>query len=200
MKLGKTLKNTGYVVLPILVIAGAVVYAAVSSGKPSVPANFTSARQNASQVSQEIVTLTTTVNQKIAEANTAESQGDTAAVLTAINDARTANATAYEKAFALSQDLQQMTESMSTIDSVKSQQLAYEAVAVELSLVSEFIAYTGSLNDFLNSLARSIAASNRTNSQAVTEALKTVNQKAATIDQLNQEFGQKMAAFDASVK
>lgn len=200
MDIKKILKKLGYIGLPLLVIVGAIVYAAAHGGKPSVPATFTAARQNAAQVSQEIVTLTTTVNQKIADANAAEVQGDPSAVLAAINDARTANVSAYEKAFTLSQNLQQMTEALATIDSSQSQKLAYEAVAVELSLVSEFISYTGSLNDFLNALARSIAAGNAENRSAVAAALKTVNSKAATIDQLNQEFNQKMHTFDTSVQ
>ncbi len=200
MRSRPTLKKIGSVALPIIVIVGILVYFAVTSGKPTVPASFTEARQSAAGVSQEIVTLTGTVNQKIQAANAAEMQGNTEAVLGAINDARTANAAAYEKSLALSQNLQQMTEALATINSSKSQQLAYEAVAVELSLVSEFIAYTGSLNDFLNALARSIATSNQANDQAVAGALKAVNDRAMTIDQLNQEFNQKMDAFDISVK
>ncbi len=194
------MKKIGYVWLPVVIIVIAIAYFVSASGKTTVPASFTEARRNAAGVSQEIVTLTGTVNQKIQAANAAESQGDTETVLAAINDARTANAVAYEKSLSLSQDLQQMTEALATINSSKSQQVAYEAVAVELSLVSEFIAYTGSLNDFLNALAHSIAVSNQTNDKAVAKALKAVNDKAATIDQLNQEFNQKMAVFDASVR
>lgn len=194
------LKKIGFVGLPIVIIIGVLVYFAASGAKTAVPAGFTAARQNAAGVSQDIVALTATVNQKIQAANAAEAKGDANAVLAAVSGARTSNAEAYNKAFSLSQDLQTMAESLSTINSPQSRQLAYEAVAVELSLVSEFIAYTGSLNDFLNALSSSIASDNPANRNAVADALKTVNDKAATINQLNDEFNQKMDAFDASVK
>jgi hypothetical protein len=200
MRTKSALKKTGFIALPIAIIIGVLVYFAVSGAKTTVPPSFTAARQNAASVSHDIVTLTTSVNQNIQAANAAEAKGDTNAVLAAIGDARTANAAAYEKAFALSQNLQQMTQALTDINSAPSRQMAYEAVAVELSLVSEFIAYTGSLNDFLNTLARSIAVDGLSGNSAVADVLKIVNDRAATIDKLNQEFNQKMDAFDASVK
>ncbi len=194
------LKKTGFIALPVAIIIGVLVYFAVSGTKAAVPPSFTTARQNAASVSHDIVALTTSVNQNIQAANAAEAKGDTNAVLAAIGDARTANAAAYEKAFALSQNLQQMTQALTEINPASSRQMASEAVAIELSLVSEFIAYTGSLNDFLNTLARSIAVNGLSGNSAVAAALKVVNDRAATIDKLNQEFNQKMDAFDASVK
>ncbi len=200
MRIKGILEKAGLIALPIVII-GVFVYLSVAGSKVIVPPSFTTARQNAASVSRDIVALTTSVDQNIQAANAAEAKGDTNAIITAISNARTANAAAYEKAFTLSQNLQQMAQSLNDINSASSRQLAYEAVAVELSLVSEFIAYTGSLNDFLNTLANSIATNGLTSgNSAVAAALKVVNDKAATIDQLNREFNQKMEAFDASVK
>lgn len=199
MRVNDISKKTLAIALPVVIVVGVLVYFAISGAKTTVPANFTAARKSAAGVSQDIVTLTNTVNQKIESANAAEAKGDVNAVLSAIGDARAANSAAYEKAISLAQDLQQMTQSLTDISSSQSRQLAYEAVATELSLVSEFIAYTGSLNNFLNTLASSVAGSG-SGSAAVANALKVVNDKAAAIDKLNQEFNQKMTSFDASVK
>ena len=70
------LRKTGFVALPVIIIIGLIAYFTASGAKTSVPANFTTARQNASEVGQEIVALTNTVNQKIQAANAAENQGN----------------------------------------------------------------------------------------------------------------------------
>ncbi len=186
------------IVIVLLAIAGGIIY--YSGGvMGGVPSSFTEAREAAARVSQDIVTLTSKTNATIQNINAAESTGSADRIPGLIDEARATNKQAYEKAFELSKDLQQMTEALNRVGSRESQQLAYEAVAIELSLTSEFITYTGALNDFLNTLAKTAATGIYGNRQALAQELATVNGKAAIINNLNREFNEKMKAFDASL-
>lgn len=186
------------IVIVLLAIAGGIIY--YSGGViGSVPSSFTEARKAAAGVSQDIVTLTSKTNATIQDINAAESTGSADRIPGLIDEARATNKRAYEKAFELSKNLQQMTEALNRVGSRESQQLAYEAVAIELSLTSEFITYTGALNDFLNTLAKTAATGIYGNRQALAQELATVNGKAAIINNLNREFNEKMKAFDASL-
>ncbi len=191
-------KITIGIIIVLLAIAGGIVYYS-GGGIGSVPFSFTEARKAAVVVSQDIVTLTSKTNATIQAINAAENTGSASQMLGLIDEARATNARAYKKAFELSKNLQQMTEALSRVGSRESQQLAYEAVAIELSLTSEFIAYTGALNDFLNTLAKTTTPGTYGSRQALAQELATVNGKAAIINNMNREFNAKMAAFDASL-
>ncbi len=189
------LKRISIILLPILIVIGLLIYFASSMDGGVVPADFTAARQKAAAASQEIVNLTRDTGKKIELANQAENEGDFDRLTNLIGEARSSNTVAYQKAFDLSKSIQSMAESLSGVRSVR-QQMGYEAVALELSLVSEFISYTESLNDFLNNVGKSILDRNSINQKAVTDSLNKVNQKVEVINTLNQNFMDKMAAFD----
>lgn len=191
-------KKTVFGIVVLLAIAGGIIYYS-GTGTRGVPSSFTEARRAAATVSQDIVTLTSKTNTTIQAINAAEKTGSVDQILGLIDEARATNTQAYKKAFDLSKNLQQMTETLSRVGSRESQQLAYEAIAIELSLTSEFITYTGALSDFLNTLAKTTTTGIYGNRQALTQELATVNAKAAIINNLNREFNEKMKAFDASL-
>lgn len=189
------IKKVAIVVIPVIILIGLVIYSTSSFQTNTVPVDFIAARQKASIVSQDIVNLTTETGKKISEANQAEMSGNTEQLLGFVNDAKNSNSSAYQKAFDLSQILQQMAGALNNVQSNK-QELGYEAVALELSLVSEFISYTQNLNSFLDILTRS-ALNNTPNSQKeIKDSLERVNQKAILINNLNKNFIDKMTAFD----
>lgn len=190
------LKRISVILLPILIMIGLLIYFVSSmDGGGVVPADFTAARQKAAAVSWDIVNLTRETGRKIELANRAENEGNFDRLSNLINEARSSNTIAYQKAFDLSRYIQNMAESLGGAGSIR-QQMGYEAVAIELSLVSEFISYTESLNEFLNNVGRSILEKNPANQKAVTDSLNKVNGKVETINALNQNFTDKMAAFD----
>ncbi len=196
--MGSFPKKTIFGVVVLLAIAGGIIYYS-GEGIRGVPSSFTEARKAAAEVSQDIVTLTSKTKQTIQMINEAERTGTASQILGLIDEARTTNAQAYEKAFELSKNLKQMTEALSRVGSRESQQLAYEAIAIELSLTSEFITYTGALSDFLNTLSKTTTTGVYGNRQTLVQELATVNAKAAIINNLNREFNEKMAAFDTSL-
>ncbi len=178
----------------ILVVAGLLAYLLSSLEGVVIPADFTAARQKAASVSQDIVNITNETGKSIELANRAESEGDLQRILGIIEEAKNSNTLAYQKAFELSQSIQQMAESLKGVQSV-SQQIGFEAVAMELSLVSEFISYTGTLNDFLNNLAKSVS-NGTANGGTIGDNLRDINNRVVLINALNRNFAEKMAAFD----
>ncbi len=197
--MGSFSKKTIFSAVVLLAIAGGIIYYS-GKGLQNVPPSFMEARKAAATVSQDIVTLTSKTNATIQTINATEKTGSADRILGLIDEARATNAQAYQKAFELSKDLQQMTEALSQVGPRESQRLAYEAIAIELSLTSEFITYTGALGDFLSALAKTTTTGVYGNRQTIAQELATVNAKAAIINNLNREFNEKMTAFDASLQ
>jgi hypothetical protein len=185
----------------VCAIALIVLLARGSSGGPTIvlPEDFVRARQNASQVSQRIVDLTTFTAGKIAAANTSNGSGNVSQTETLINEARSANDEAYRSASDLASYLKDLAGSLSTIQSVSSQRLAFEAIATEMSLVSEFIVYTQNLNDFLDNLSLFVKPGSSVKSSEVNAALQKTNKSAERINDLNEEFNTRMTRFDKSL-
>lgn len=165
----------------------------------AIPESFLSARGNAVTISKRITELTLATNEKIKEVNLSESTGKTGEALDLVEEARTKNTEAYNQAFELSRQLQKLAASLGDIPSNKSQRFAYEAVAVELSLVSEFISYTQNLNSFLDGLKKSIAAGTPEEQERLRRLVREINKNADTINALNKEFSSKMERFDNSL-
>ena len=176
-----------------------IVLYALARDPVELPSSFVAARSSASAVSREIVSLTGETNAKIREANSLDLRGDSEKARFLIRDARDANGLAYQRAFELSQYLQKLTESLQDVPSSHSQRLAYEAIAVELSLVSEFINYTQNLNTFLERLEQAIATGLSQDRTFAEATLRGVNDKASRINDLNEEFLAKMREFDESL-
>ena len=192
--------NFLWFILIIIVVVVAVIYFVLDFDRPiQLPNEFLIARQNAAVVSGEIVTLTSATSEKIKEVNLSDLSGNANQAHSLIQEARENNAGAYNQAFELSRYLQELVESLNAVPSIKSQRLAYEAVAVELSLVSEFITYTQNLNSFLESLSEAIQTNSFTDRRKTQDYLRDVNERAEKINDLNKEFLVKIEKFDKSL-
>jgi hypothetical protein len=166
--------------------------------KNQLPPKFLESRREAAMISQAIVNLTDNTNQKIKAINLEDLNGNIETAIKLIREARESNAQAYAKSSALARHLQQLAESLTDLKSKKLQQEAYEAVAVELSLVSEFIGYTQTINNFFDSLSRAIVTDSFADRRAVQERLQEVNYQVEKINNLNKEFLIKINKFDKS--
>jgi hypothetical protein len=199
----KRVKETPFLVM--LVLSGVVVsfiagmFFVSQREEISFPQEFVDARLDAAVVSTDIVELTQSTNTNIRTANTLEEKGLTDDALLLIAEARASNEEAYDTAFMLSAHLQRMTESLPLITPAGHRQLAYEAIAVELSLVSEFISYTQSLNTFLDSLTQAITTNTFADREAVKQSLASVNESTEKINALNNDFLSRMSQFDGSL-
>lgn len=165
-----------------------------------LPQEFLDARREASATSREIVSLTDSVNKAVRSLNLLDVAEQKPEALNIVHKARTDVATAASRARELSRSLQRMTLALSSLSSGSAQQLAYAAITTEISLISEFFAYTDYLNSFLASIERSFArGSTREEQGAIGKALREANESAETINRLNNEFLAKMRLFDTSL-
>lgn len=180
-------------------IVGALIGVFVFSNK-GLSQEFISTRNDAASVSQEIVNLTDQTDKALEDVNKLDIQGKKEQALGLIEDARKTNNDAYQKAFQLSGHLKSLTESLQSISNGESQRIAYEAIATELALVSEFIVYTKNVNQFLDELSSAISQNTSVNRQAAQSALDEANAEAKKINALNAQFLQKMGEFDASIR
>jgi len=185
-------------ILSGIVVAGILIYAlAILPTLSAVaPKGFMDARQAAALTSKQIVDLTNLTNEKIKGVNVSSLGGEKEQALSLVRDARATNTQAYQKAFELSQNLQRLAEALNEIKSADAQRLAYDSVATELSLVTEFIGYTQSLNNFLDDLGALVASDTIKNQETVRARLQEVNSRAAQVNTLNDTFNAKMKELD----
>jgi len=182
----------------IVIVLGIIYFTSLRSSR-GVPERFIEARKNASLVSEDIVRLTNETNEKVAKINVLEIKGKGEEALALIQSARASNEAAYGKAFELSQNLKTLAESLVEIRSPGEQRIAYEAVALELSLVSEFISYTQTLGTFLSNLTTLILDNTIQNQNTVRASISAVNEKTTIINGLNKQFLERMRMFDESL-
>lgn len=168
--------------------------------RADLPTDFIEARRGASDVSKRIVELTSSVNDRIKKIDLIDVAKQSKDARDEINVTKQENGWAYAHAVELSTDLQAMTESLAGIPSALVQSQAYDAIAIELTLVSEFIVYTQNLNKFLESLDRAYAEGlTKEAEDAIKKELQKVNESTKTINKLNKEFIAKMKIFDKSL-
>lgn len=193
----------------VWVIAGIVVFVSVvvlfsarviDRGRNiTLPKSFLDARFSAALVSRHIVELTEETNKKIKNINIYDLSGKGFQAMNLVSEARANNGEANREAVQLSNSLEQMAIALADLPPGRVQRKAYEAVAIELSLVSEFIRYTQNLNDFLDKLDKAISLSTDSARKDVYGALTNVNKSAEAINKLNDRFTDKMREFDEAL-
>ncbi len=176
--------------IPILVLA---VYA-VSTGK-IFGSSAAREQQTADTLTREMIALTAQTNQKIHSINLSDLHGDSAKARALIDEARQTNDQAHEKAVRLASELESWTKSLSGISSPAGQKQAYEMVALESALISQFIDYTKELNNFFDVLGAAVTTNNQASRARVEQSLTEVNKKIAAVNNTSDEFLKKAAAF-----
>jgi len=183
------------VVLGIVVVYFFLSFSSTENKEIFLPQEFVEARKSASEISQEVVNLTSGVRDKIKIADVHSGKED---ALKIISEAKSLNVQTHQKIVDLSYALQVMAGSLFEIQPIESQRVAYEAITTEISLISEFFAYTEHLNAFLNDL-ESIALSGEGTTPFSEGNLNKANEKVEVINTLNKEFLSKIEVFDKSL-
>lgn len=165
-----------------------------------LPQGFPEARTRAGQISQDIVMLSNQTNENLKALSALDPKKDKTRADELINDARNKNQAAYTKAVELSTELQKMSESFRGIQSLSLQRVVYEAIAIEISLVTEFIQYTEDFNIFLEVVSVFLADGSAENKIKVQNAERVVNQRITNINQLNDAFLSQMEKFEKAVR
>ena len=164
-----------------------------------IPDDFVSGRQAAAALSQRIVEITGAVNSRIQEASQNERGGHKEIALALVQEASDRNYEAHQRAVELSVELEKWAESLKEMASGQSQELALQAISIDSQLVSEYLEYTGYLNEFLETLEATFGSNDPGDRKRILDALSAVNQKAQVINQMNAVFTEKIKEFDRSL-
>jgi len=196
LKLNRNLKTSLWVVLGmgLLYLAGYLLI-----GQIFVPPQFTEARNKSGLIAKEIVALTeeSLKNLDVISLNDREYNFRKALGLVREELERAKNSRI--KAVELTKQLDAMARGAAGITPLKARNLAMQAIADELSLISHMIVYNDALNGLLQTLEFKFSGDIRYDSQEVQNLIKNMNNEAKEINNLNESFNQKMQQLDKMV-
>ena len=196
LKLNRNLKTSLWVVLGmgLLYLAGYLLI-----GQSFVPSQFTEARNKSGLIAKEIVTLTeeSLKNLDVISLNDREYNFRKALGLVREELERAKNSRI--KAVELTKQLDAMARGAAGITPLKARNLATQAIADELSLISHMIVYNDALNGLLQTLEFKFSGDIRYDSQEVQNLIQNMNNEAKEINNLNESFNQKMQQLDKMV-
>ena len=154
-----------------------------------VPQEFQEAYQEAALSSQQVISLTRSINQKIEEIDNSDFQGDYQNSLELISEALSEAETVKEEAKNLKTSLNKIDTMFETIEESPQLDTVSEAIVIELKFVDELIIYAEELDTFLQSLQQAIKTDNREN---IAQKLESVNQQKQVVNNLNEQFISKL--------
>lgn len=195
-----------FIIISLSLVGLVVVLSGLAFGIPyfqsraPLPEGFSEARLRAGEISRDIVILSNQTNENLKALSVLDPKKDRTRADELVADARNKNQTAYAKAVDLSLELQRMAESFRGIQSLELQRVVYQAIAIEISLVTEFIQYTKDFNTFLEVVSVFLADGNTENKLRVQNAERAVNQRVTSINQLNDAFLVQMEKFEKAIR
>ena len=180
----------------LLVTAG---YASVKflQGGNQVPKDFTDARLQGAAIALDIVTLSAQSTNDLQKVNQYDKQGDYTDALTLTTDLVVQSQQIRDRAVALSNQIGNMTKSLSSLSS-DAQQAALEAITSRLALVTQLINYSGDLETLLDTL-RSRFTGAPTPAGKVQALVNQINTDVAAVNNFNAQATQAMVQFDSIV-
>ena len=194
LKLNRNLKTAFWIVLGmgLLYLAG---YLLISPG--FVPPQFNEARNKSGLIAKEIVALTEESIKNLDVISLNERENNILKALNLVREELERAKNSRAKAVELTEQLDIMARGASGITPAKARNLAIEAVAKELSLISHMIVY----NDILNGLLKTLELKFKGigDSQEVQNIIKNMNNEAREINNLNESFNQKIQELDKVV-
>lgn len=165
-----------------------------------LPEGFSEARARAADISKDVVSLSNETNDRVKALSVLDPTKDGVMAASLIADARGKNQEAYLKAVDLSRELEQMSTSFKSIQSTELQGIMYRGIAIEISLVAEFVQYTRDFNEFLESVDAFLSNPSPENKLKVQSGESKVNGRVSTINKLNEEFLKEMENFERAVR
>jgi len=196
LKLWHNLKTSLWVVLGmgLLYLAGYLLI-----GQSFVPPQFTEARNKSGLIAKEIVALTEESLKNLDVISLNDRQYNFGKALSLVREELERAKNSRAKAVELTEQLDAMARGASGITPSSARNLAMQAVADELSLISNLIVYNDALNGLLQTLEFKFSGDIRYDSQDVQNLIKSMNIEAKTINDLNESFNQKMQQLDKAV-
>ena len=160
-----------------------------------VPTAFVNARSQGAIIAQNIVTVSNQSTATLQQVNQDDVSGDYKDALTLVSGMITQSEDLRNQAVQLSNQIQLMTESLSSINSFEEQQAALEAISSHLALINQLINYSGDLSNLLDTLQAHFEGT-PSNGQNIPALVNQINTDVAAINNFNNQATQAMQQFD----
>lgn len=190
-------RKTTLAALASLGIIAVYVGVQIVGGATEVPIDFYDARSQGALIAQNIVKLSNESSRDLERINAFDREGNTTEALNLTLDVLRRSQEIREEAVKLSQEVERMTKSLSTINNLEARQVALEAISNHLALINRLINYSGSLAELLDVL-RNRFSGQRTNVQ-VNSLVVAINAEVTAINNFSSQASQAMARFDRIV-
>jgi hypothetical protein len=188
-------RRTKLVIIFVVVVAvgyGLVLFWQMKNG---VPVAFSNARTQGAAIAENIVNISNQSNATLEQVSADDQKGDYKDALTLVTGLVSQSEDLRNQAVDLSNQVQLMTQSLSSIGSIEAQQSALEAISSHLALINELINYSGDIGNLLNALQARFAGqpSNAAHIQAL---VNQINTDVNAINNFNSQAQQAMQQFD----
>jgi len=160
-----------------------------------VPQDFTDARQQGALISENIVNLSGQSTSELAQVNQLDAQGNYSQALTITTNLINESEQLRNQAVSLSGQVEQMTKSLSNINSFPAQQAALEAISSQLALINQLVNYSADLSNLFDALQNRFEGHSETNAQ-IQSFVNQINTDVNAINNFNAQATQAMSQFD----
>lgn len=185
-----------FVFLLVLVFLAYFVGRFLFATTKTVPGEFMQARQEASLVAKDIVTMSKNSANHINEISALNNEQKYPEALVLVKEEIGRNREIRNKAIALSTYLQTMTVNVSSIKPKVFAEAALEAVSTEVTLIGHLLVYNDYLNQLLEIVRGKITGDPEASSQDVSDLVTKINDESIVVNLLNEKFNEKMGEFD----
>ena len=182
------------IVFIIIIFIAYFILRFLSAEPRNIPSDFLIARQEASLIAQNIVSLSNESISRLNEISQFDKDRKYTEALLLISQELERNREAREKAIKLSAQLEIMARNLAKISPASAGQIALEAISSETALISRLITYNDYLTKLLEVLRNKFLE--KQNGDQVPELISKINNEAKAINDLNQKFNEVMKKFD----
>jgi hypothetical protein len=195
--MSKLSRRTKVVIAFIAVVVVGYAIALFWQSQNQIPVAFTNAESQGAIIAANIVTISNQSNATLAQVNADDEKGDYKDALTLVSGMVTQSEDLRNQAVELSNQVQQMTQALSGVNSLPAQQAALDAISSHLALINQLINYSGDLGNLLDALqARFQGQPLPAGSANIPALVNQINTDVNAINNFNTQATQEMQQFD----
>lgn len=185
----------------VLLVGGGYGFYRLWSGAGAIPPDFNDARLQSALIAQNIVTISNQSALDLSKISDLDRQGKFTEAINLITDAVNQSQQIRDQAVKLSTETENLTKSLSNIDSFEARQAVLESIANRLALISRLINYSGYLGQLLDILhARFDGSITKGQTAQIASLVESINGEVRAINNFNNQASQAMDRFDKIVK
>jgi hypothetical protein len=187
-------RRTKWIIAFVVVIVAGYGLVLFWQSQNQIPTAFVNARAQSAIIAENIVTTSQQSDATLAQVNADDEKGDYSDALTLVSGLLTQSENLRNQAVELSNQIQQMTQALSGVNSFAAQQAALEAISSHLALINQLINYSGDLGNLSDALQARFAG--KPNAANIQSLVNQVNTDVSAINNFNNQATQAMQQFD----